>query len=111
MFWLGQFCQRSRICYHLIMKTIFFVILTILMSGAGSLEKPDANQQEVQGTLYSDDVYCPQFALSDGEFISLTGDVPRVDVGTKLLLKGKWRQKTKCMRGREFRVLESREIN
>lgn len=92
------------------MSTLTFVFLTLLMSGAGSLTKPDAQPQDIEGTLQSVARVCPQFALADGEFISLSGDIPKVATGTRLALKGEWRQKTKCMRGREFRVLESLKI-
>lgn len=59
----------------------------------------------VSGEFAGPGVICPQFRLDSGETISLSGDVPQHSRGERRVLRGSWRPISKCMQGREFRVL------
>lgn len=59
--------------------------------------------EELSGILAGSGVTCPLFRLSDGEVISLTGDLPPAEIGP-LRITGTWLNKSNCMQGRTFRV-------
>lgn len=91
-------------------KSIWIGLLLVLAPTIGAYKMSMASSQDfvsIIGTLENDRKICPAFKLDSGETISLSGFVPKVAVNTKLSLKGQWRQRSKCMRGREFRVSEA----
>lgn len=93
------------------MKLLILTVLVFSMSEIESLAKQDQSLAIVSGTLQGNDVFCPQFKLIDGETISLSGDFPKAASGTKFELIGRWREKSKCMRGRELRVKGIKKID
>ncbi len=71
----------------------------------------DQTLETIQGALIGNDIFCPQFKTQAGETISLSGDFPKAESGTEYELNGQWREKSKCMRGREFRVLKASMVD
>ena len=61
--------------------------------------------ETVTGEYIGPGATCPQFRLDSGETISLSGSHPVLTEGARLTLTGRWRQMSKCMQGREFRVI------
>lgn len=93
------------------MKLFFVAVLVGFLGGMGSMANQNQTLETIQGTMVGNDIFCPQFKTQSGETISLSGDFPKAESGTEYKLNGQWREKSKCMRGREFRVLNSSAIN
>ena len=60
--------------------------------------------ETITGQYMGPGVTCPQFRLSSGETVSLSGSYPDLTPGQQLTLSGRWAENSKCMQGREFRV-------
>lgn len=59
----------------------------------------------ISGTLAGRGVECIQFRMGSGEQISLSGAVPEGPIGEVINLEGQWARLSRCMQGREFRVI------
>jgi hypothetical protein len=64
-----------------------------------------ASLETITGQYVGPGVICPRFRLSGGETISLSGPLPELQPGQDITLTGRWSVNSKCMQGREFRVI------
>ena len=65
----------------------------------------NTNLATITGQFVGRGVICERFKLADGETISLSGDHPEPTPGVEVTLSGRWALESKCMQGREFRVI------
>ncbi len=77
-------------------------------------ENADAMTQDppldrITGQVIGPGAACPQFRLASGETISLSGAYPGLIPGAEHTFSGHWMTRSKCMQGREFRVVPEGE--
>ena len=61
--------------------------------------------ESITGQYVGPGVICPRFQLASGETISLSGAYSDLTSGGQQTLTGLWAENSKCMQGREFRVI------
>jgi len=70
---------------------------------------PQTSTEIITGAYVGPGAPCPQFRLTNGETISLSGAYPKLVIGQPITLSGLWVGRSKCMQGREFNVEPARD--
>lgn len=63
------------------------------------------SRETVAGLFIGQGVNCPQFRTDTGEQVSLSGRTEGMTVGARYVIQGSVARQSKCMQGREIRVV------
>lgn len=89
--------METRLAVSGLVPTMCFTIASAGSAASNPL-------QAITGTYQGQGVECPLMRLSDGQIISLSGDIPEMEIGEERSLIGRWMRASGCMQGRNFQV-------
>ena len=95
-------------------------LLTVLIAGpwlvnaTGSLAEGSGSSTNdgviIEGALDRQGAECPLFRITNGEVVSLSGQLPSLEIDQHIRLRGKWQRISNCMQGRTFHVSGISEV-
>lgn len=94
----------GRLARKILVPMLFFTALGA-MGNSGPMASPPTSYETISGHYAGQGVTCARFRLESGEVISISGVYPEMVPDQLFVLHGRWAEVSKCMQGREFRVL------
>lgn len=92
-----------------IVAVVLICLVQAFFPGNATAMSPKAISETITGAYVGPGVTCPQFRLTSGETVSLSGAYPELVEGQTVTLTGLWAIRSKCMQGREFNVQPTRD--
>jgi hypothetical protein len=72
---------------------------------SGNDDALSLGRETISGLYIGQGVTCPQFRSDTGEQVSLSGRTEGMTVGARYVIQGSVARQSKCMQGREIRVV------